>query len=349
MKSEPNSITSPSIQGWAELYKAAMDFKEIQPWRWMWDSDLFGVQNSSDGEIGYCCVLGRRGEFFGLAVYLGSEGLEGYLKIQDRTVNIKSIDVLHLKRCLLASFEDRKYLQRPDIEIIKKLGLVFRGRNAWPSFRSYQPGYFPWYLAKEEVEFLTICLQQAKEVVLRFKENTDLFNSPDKQTYFVRILHTSGGNMVWKDSWLKPAPLRKVVFMVKSIDEGRLETIKKDSSRARQTWEVDFFYAPMYIAEKGKRPYYPILFLFVDRDSYFILNAHITTQDRYRVEFHEQFLKTIERIKVLPEEIHVRKEELFFYLEQLAAQMGIKVRLMKKLAAVDDARKSMFEYFTKRR
>jgi hypothetical protein len=167
--------------------------------------------------------------------------------------------------------------------------------------------------------------------------------------YFVRICEGSAGNMKWKDAWLKPEPLKEMVVMVKTIDEQRLENIKQMSSHERQMWEVDFFYAPAYIAEKGKRPYFPLTLLFADNYSRFIFNAHITTHDKYRIEFYEQFLKTIEGIKVIPEEIWVRRKELFVYLKQLTGQLGIKICLVKKLQAVDEARKSMFEYFGRRR
>jgi hypothetical protein len=88
----------------------------------MWDSDLFGVQNPENGEIGYCCVMGGAGELFALNVYLDSEGLDGYLKMQSEEHYPPHEDMLHLQKCLMASFEDRKYLQKEDFQIIKKVG-----------------------------------------------------------------------------------------------------------------------------------------------------------------------------------------------------------------------------------
>ena len=69
----------------------------------------------------------------------------------------------HLVPCLrlTVSFEDRKFLRKPDFQVIKELELKFRGRNSWPLFRSYQPGYLPWYLTKDEARYLTLALQQA--------------------------------------------------------------------------------------------------------------------------------------------------------------------------------------------
>jgi len=341
--------SSPSLEEWRGLYESAIGFKEIRPWNWMWDSNLFGVQNPQDGEIGYCCVLGRGGEVFGLAVYLGTEGLEGYLRTQEGNAESEDNDLLHSQRCLLVSFEEKKDLQKADLEVIKKLELRFKGKNAWPLFRSYQPGYYPWYLTNDEAKFLKICLEQAKDVSLRFKKNPNLFEAPQSQSFFVRVQKKSGAAQGWKDSWCKPAPLKRIVIMARTTDEQRLQAIIKESSRQRRVWEVDFFYAPAYIAEKGKRPYFPLALLFIDSNSYFILNGHITTPHKYRLELYEQFLKTMEKTKIIPEEIWVRKEEMFFFLKSFSAPLGIKVRLVKRLKAVNDVRKHMSNFFSKPR
>ncbi len=75
-------IPSCSLPVWKNLYDAALAFRDIEPWEWMSDTDVFGVQNPEDGEIGYCCVLGELGEVLGLVVYLGTEGLEQHRNIQ---------------------------------------------------------------------------------------------------------------------------------------------------------------------------------------------------------------------------------------------------------------------------
>jgi hypothetical protein len=102
----------PSFQEWHSLYRAAIDFWQIHPWQWVNDTDLFGVKNPEDCEIGYCCIVGALGEFLGLVVYLGTEGLEGCLKIQ-MSESPEGEDVLSTGKCLVASFEDRRSLQKP--------------------------------------------------------------------------------------------------------------------------------------------------------------------------------------------------------------------------------------------
>jgi len=205
------SDKSPSIQEWRDLYDAAREFKKIESWNWMWDSDIFGVQNPVSGEIGYCCIMGKLGEHFALAVYLGTEGLEGYSKVQLEEVDPYSIDAFHLQKCLMASFEDREFLRKEDLQVIKRLGLKFRGRDSWPLFRNYWPGYFPWYLTSEEAKYLTIALHQTIDVALRFKNDPEMLTPPAENQYLVRVPEKEKGGLRWRDDWLEPYPCDVII------------------------------------------------------------------------------------------------------------------------------------------
>ena len=337
--------SSPSLQDWQKLYEAAMEFKKITSWNWMWDSDIFGVQNPANDEIGYCCIMGRMGEHFALAVYLGTEGLDGYLKIQLGEIPPDDFDVLHLQKCLMASFEDRDFLQKPDLQVIKELGLKFRGPNSWLLFRSYQPGYHPWYLTSEETKYLTLALQQAVEVSLRFKKDQDMLTPLKENHYLVRVPKREGEGLRWRDQWLKPPPLEKVKIVAEPIDEVRLERIKKIASRQQGVWEIDFFYSPAPVREKEERPYYPYVFLWADHHSYFILSTHLARPSKYRSEFPEQFLNLMENIEFLPKEILITKEEMSKLLEPITSRLGINLKLVKRLTAIEEAKHSMFDFF----
>ena len=145
--------SKPNLEELRKLYAAAIEFKELAPWNWMRDNNLFGVMNPENGEVGYCCVMGAIGEHFALGVYLGSEGLASLVKISSGVNYGDAEDALCIQKCLMASFEDRKYVQENDVNQIKDLGLNFRGKNEWPLFRNHSPGFVPWYLSGSEVVF----------------------------------------------------------------------------------------------------------------------------------------------------------------------------------------------------
>jgi len=197
----------PSIEEWKDLYRVAIELKKLKPWEWVWDSDIFGVQDPATGEIGYCCVMGRAGEHFALGVYLGSEGLDGLIGIQSGEISYHEPVELLNKKYLMASFEDRRYIDEQDYEIIRKLGLRFREQNAWPLFRSYLPNHPPWYLNHVEAKFLTLVLQQAIHVCKRFRRDPEMLDSPLPGQFFVRVPEKDGSG--GRDEWLEPVDLKK--------------------------------------------------------------------------------------------------------------------------------------------
>jgi hypothetical protein len=341
------SDSSPSLKEWKNLYKAAIEFKEIESWNWMFDTDMFGVQNPGNGEIGYCCVLGNLGEVFSLNVYLGTEGLEGYLKIRSGRIAPGDIESMHVQNCLTASFVDRQELQERDLEIIKKLGLKFRGRNEWPLFRRYEPGFYPWYITREEAKFLTIALQQAKNVALRFKENRDLLNPPKENLYLVMVPEKRGKGITWKEEWLEPEPLKKREMIIPEIEKERLKRVRKAISKKGGGWEVEIFYSPFTIQEKkDERPHHPFTCLFLDHYSGLIIGFQISEHSGYQEEFQEKFLSLIEESKSLPEEVLVKRDEAYRLFKPITKELGINLRLVERLKLAKEAIESMFEYMS---
>lgn len=337
----------PTIEEWRRLYNAAVKFKQHECWNYMWDSDIFGVQNPETGEIGYCCVMGRNGEHFALAVYKGSEGLKGLLSIFNGEVDATSINTLHVQNCLMASFEDRKYLDRRDYEIIKKLGLKFRGRKAWPLFRDYTPGCYPWYLSSKDARFLTTALEQSIEVSMRMRGNPDLLTSNDESLCLVRVPYRVENNIKWKDKWIEPPP---IIREIKSIDivknpkyKKRLENIRKDKNQ-RGTWEIGMFYSPEGVQEGSERPYYPKLIVYVDHDSKMILSFFMARPTDYQEDFIDRFISFLENINFLPRKIIASDVEILALLHPITEELK-ELFEADYLEVVEDVQKSMFNFF----
>ncbi|HEC75814.1 MAG TPA: hypothetical protein ENI33_00960 [Thermoplasmatales archaeon] len=331
----------PTIEEWRRLYNAAIKFKRHECWNYMWDSDIFGVQNPETAEIGYCCVMGRNGEHFALAVYKGSEGLDGLLSIFNDEVDATSINALHVQNCLMASFEDRKYLDKRDYEIIKKLGLKFRGRKAWPLFRDYTPGYHPWYLSSKDARFLTIALEQSIEISMRMRGNPDLLTSNDESLYLVRVPYKVEDNIKWKDKWIKPAP---IIREIKSIDlmknpkyRKRLKNIRKDKNQMG-TWEIGTFNSPWGVQEGSERPYYPKLIVYVDHDSRMILSFFMAHPINYQEDFIDHFISFLENINFLPRKIVASDVEILALLHPITEELKIELFEADYLEVVEDVR-----------
>jgi len=336
--------TPPTFSDWQALYQSALEFKEIEAWTWMYDSDVFGVQDLTTGEIGYCCIMGNLGEMFALAVYLGSEGLESYMRIASEPPldPSEAFEELLLQKCLMASFGSIDELTKEDRQVIKRLGLKFRGRTAWPWFRSYRPAYHPWHITAEEARFLTLALQQAREVCLRFREDPALFEPSQEEFWFVRVPEETSEGLSWRDAWLEPAVLEEEELPDVPLDELRLVRLKKAAQFMDAVWEMDFSLSPSAVHEKiGERPYYPYLTMTVDHRSGFIFGTDLASPGTHLDEFPERFLALAERLKKLPTELWVIREEAYDLLEPLTSRLGIELYLVDELESLQEARTAL--------
>lgn len=342
---EQEQIT-PTQQEWVALYEAAAAFKQLAPWEWMYDSDLFGVQNPESGEIGYCSVMGNLGEHFALGVYRGTAGLAGYMRIQSGEFEPPYNGVLFIQDCIMASYEDRDLLEKEDREQIKQLGLKFRGRNAWPLFRSYRPAYMPWFVDAAEARFLTLALQQAAGVAARFRDNEDLLTAPHEGQFLVRVPERKGDALAWHDTWKSAAPLPTMMLDMPQIDEARVERISQQVKTRQGTWDVDMMIMPEAVQdERDERPYFPTIFLWVDRQSGMVLPPQMSPPRSYQTELQNSLLSLVEQAGFAPKEIGVLAQPLATFLEPIAKRLGIKVRVAESLPALENARESLLGYF----
>jgi hypothetical protein len=328
----------PTSEEWRELYRAAMMFREFGPWQWMDDSHVFGIKDPESGEIGYCCVIGALEELLGLLVYGGSEGLSVLEGIRSGRLASENEDLHAIQRCLSFTFEDREMLDKRDLGVIKTLGLKFRGRQAWPLFRSHIPGFAPWFVSGSEARFLGLALRQTMGVAERLREAPALLKPPVKGRYLV-LSGEKKGEDVWHDEWVEPAPYEKRKVTA-SVDELRLARIKTGSQRVEDSWEVDFFFAPFVVTE-GERPSYPYAAFYAVHKAGYVLNFTLAQYVDFEGEFTSGFLDFLEKTKVLPKAIMVKKDAVYDFFKPVAEKLGIAMKKVKELKSIRNAMDSM--------
>jgi len=69
----------------------------------------------------------------------------------------------------------------------------------------------------------------------------------------------------------------------------------------------------------------------------------------YRANFQEQFLRLIESVRILPQEVRIKKEEVFKLLEPITAKLEVKLMLVQKLPALEEAQKATEDFFLKKK
>ncbi|MCX7815931.1 MAG: hypothetical protein N2317_00265 [Syntrophales bacterium] len=336
-------MNSIELETWSELYKQAVIFRDARPWSWMTDTEPFGVGDPYSGEIGYCYILGRLGEVHALVVAMGTEGLLGFLMVKHAETNHIE-DYLFRQKCLIASFENRDQLLEEDLKIIKQLGLKFRGKRAWPMFRNYKPGYYPWFLEESDVRFLTVALEQSLNVALRYKKDRNLLRTSAVDLFFVRKPRKINDTFIWEDSYQTPRPLRSFLPENLPFDESSIASLLlKKGTRGSGAWELDMFHYPQAMQEKGKRPFFPFVIAVLEHDSGQALFVDMIPVERFVERSREILVEFLENCPILPESIYVRTNMVLEVIRPITHPLGIRVILIEDLYYMNMFRRGLYK------
>jgi hypothetical protein len=334
----------PSSQEWGALYEAAASFKALAPWKWMREHQIFCVADPEGREVGYCGVTGADGEHMSLIVNLGTEGLSGYLTTLELGDVVDPLELLFIQRNLMSSFEDRGLLRKEDRDVIKGLGLSFRGKGAWPLFRSFRPGFLPWTLTSWEARFLRACLEQAIDVTGRVRDDPELIDLGEDSTLLSRVAVEDRAGIEWRDE-RRPVPnVKRPPVPRPDLDITRAKRRLEGAKRLDSVWEVDMFHIPEAAQErKGDRPYFPRLALWVDLGTGLVV-GHSMFGPVDTPDLSMATLRVIERMG-MPRSFVVQRPEVASLLEPLAELGGIGLQPAERLEGIESARMSMMSGF----
>lgn len=335
----------PLVEEWRALFTLAGKIKQIAPWNLMDEADVFGVKNPETGELGFVSVMGMEGIYFGITLYKGQKALYDFWDFLDTATYELPEQILEIPQ-LQVSFKNRDLLDEKDYALIKSLNLKFRGKNAWPRFRSIQPGFVPWYINGDEARFLIYALEQLIHIVPRFEEDEYLLDL-DEDMYFMRVPVKKGKNsVVWEDKImeisspdLEPIP----ITVVKSEIEALRNVVQSD-----RIFEIDFFIFPVKIGEKNQRQLLPYMLMVVESGSGMIVGHETFVAEPSLEEMWgqvpgvlvHQFFKT----HVLPCEIQVRSGLLYAMLQPLSEEFKIRLCHNDILPSLDEAKQMLFRF-----
>jgi hypothetical protein len=312
----------------------------------MEETEIFGVQNPETDEMGFVSVMGMLGEHLSLALYLGPKGLYGFWMFEEMGAEGPA-EILFEIPHLQASFEDRNTLTNQDRKQIKELGFKFRGRNAWPMFRSYRPGWFPWYLEAPEVQFLTLAMEQALDVASRFKEDAEFLYPPGQDDYLVRVPKVEADSLVWEDQITTVLPPEPESIPI-GMDVDLLEAVQR-MPMSPYTLEMDLFWTPIKVGERGERPHFPYMLLTVEHDSGMVLGSELlaveSTLEAMWGLVPINVLQQMARFRMRPQQIDVRSALLYQLLELLMDELDFDLRRKPSLPSLDSAKEFLLSRF----
>lgn len=342
------SYDQPSTETWQRLFTAAGRLKELAPWEWMEETDLFGIQDPDSGEMGFVSIMGMAGEHYALALYRGAEGLQGFWSMHEQGPFMPPELFLNVPQ-LQVSFEDRDILEKRDRDLIKELGLKFRGRQQWPMFRSYRRGYAPWYLEADEARFLAVALEQAIDTAERYRENPALLDELEGDTYLIQVPQADNGQITWEAEIQTISPPEPQPIPV-SMKVSQLEQLKQ-KDQVDLNLEVDLVWMPTIIQEtRDSRPYYPYLLLMVDARQGYVLASEILppfpTLEAMWGEIPGVVVEHLNRLGFFPRQVTVASHLVWELMDLLTDELPFELDSAPSLPALDAAAEAVTARFS---
>jgi len=336
--------TKAELEEWRELFQLAEKFRNGSYWDHIAGEDIFGVKDPKTGEIGYCTIMGEMGEHYALAVY---RDFAKFMEIMDRDEDEipDPFEILMLQDCLMASFEDRRYLIKADQELLKELNLKYRGKDSWIKFRDFKPDYVPEIPDKDGRDFLKVCLEQAIQMGERAREDNVIFDKGD--SILTRVQGTSKGKTVWKDRYMEPQykmPSLVIEVPVRDYSEKTLDRNK--------TFEISSFTARTPVGDGEGRPYFPKALIVAMSRTGYVLKMELLPPKDYPhgiLPVLDHFFQTSQW---LPETILTDKPEIRFLLEMYFKRSKVTVQMKHTLMAIRELKESFdneFPGFDRRR
>lgn len=331
---------------WRQLYTAAAKVWDMKPWLWVEETDIFGVKDPKSDTILFVSVMGLLGEYCAVALYPGAKAVAQFWQMQN-SVGVEDIsNMLADIRQIHAAFGNKRDLDPVEKRVVKELGLKFKGADAWPYFRSYQPGYFPWVIDKEEARLLVLALEQLLEVAPRLKEDRRLVaRKHGTCSYLVRMPHQKDGAMEWRDErheYPPPASTFRITIPNHLVDSVRA---MKSSGL---TVELDVAPSPFPVGKKGERPQLPYMMLAADSDSYFVLGVELLTvemaiEDMW-MQVPSKFLEMLVKHGIRPSRLAIGTSWVAMVMQGICKDLGIEIKPDPELRAVRSARKGLEEF-----
>lgn len=342
-----------------KMYELAFRYKQTKLWKDMEDAEVFAVR-LSDGEIGYCCVMGLLGEHISLAVYVGDEGFQSYreLAFREEPDGLSEFDFASMmldaswafrQSCLQCSFENKDDMEDWDADAVRRYAkahkIQLRGAHSFPNFSKYMRYRMPSGIEEPEDEE-RICGALAGAIalaeLLETKSKSEIGLLPiDEETETLPLLipgengYALGETKVpepWEEQWPEPAEL----------DEESVKELRK--LRKKGVYACEVFRLPGLIEEQqgDEAPYFPALLLCVDAKSgYLIGTPPVTDYDVHPESLRDAFVKALIENGVCPRAIKVRDEQTRVLLSGLCMKVGALLSVDDELPALDDAKSEM--------
>ena len=325
------------------LYNAADLAAGLRLWETFCEVDICEIYLKDGREPYYCSIQGMFEDEHSISVYAGHDGLVS-LSNYINGAELPDYVETSRKNCLECSWVSRGGLRRRDLAQIKAAGRKYRGAGAWPLFRHFETGCEPYYLDDDQMEILTLVLEELCRGFQEMKQEGQL----EKTEEGARLRRMYDRE---KDCWVNDllAPIEKI----EAVSDGCLITDELLIRRLRKkpvngcSLEFDMPYLPVRngLTDDRGRSRLQRLCILCDSDKGSVEQQYfLTPVDDPRDVALGMLVNYIEE-KGRPVTVYIRNTELYGIAGHLCSETGVELCLSNMLNMLDFFVEDIIEQF----
>lgn len=254
--------------------------RQVAPWKQLYDSDIFAIEDPESGRIDLVSILGKGGEVYALHVHQAPEGIDFWRRALLGQLPDTVDEYASLLRVNEIEFVNKTELEEPDLDLYELTShpAPGRGRQRWMQFRRYRPRQPLWFLEPDGLPSLIRASRLTRHFMTLLEEASDelTFTFPNPVGNGGELPATLPGFRLppdqspenpgnwqfgtipidWDRYVVVPQPYEPTEFEVESIGSSPL---------VDETWETGaVFVSPVMTSAGPVRPIVAAVFTLVD-------------------------------------------------------------------------------------
>lgn len=307
---------------WEQLYKLTHQIKELKPWEYIWSNEFICIELEED-QYTYCTVMGKNGNCFGISVYKGDDGYADLCSVSHEYPDLEMTKyVMYEQRCLTWYLGDNCEVPREQKDIMKALGLRFRGHNHWPYFLSFESRFYPTTFNDEEARYFVQVLEKLIDVFNEYQNGRIDVDFERSEMIFAHI-----ENQRWVyESMSLPDEIDKF-SPIELVDQTIFQKMN-EIERTNKEIYIDLFYLSHQMKEQHfDKPVNPLMFLVIDKRSEMILYGELIGPDKDEIEVILNYLVNYIFQNGIPHTIYFRNPNIFCALTDICDHCYIRMEI----------------------
>ena len=332
------------------LYDKASEYFKTDLWKQFYDTDLFAVK-FRDGEIGYCCVMGRLGEHICLSVYPENQGLYSFLAMLNSDEDLSEDEyqeMLFSQDCIQCSLENKIDMFPDEVKEFKAYaegtGIALKGKGRkYIHFARFKPNCAPWYVKnKNDLEYMEVALEAALEVSRRLQKKSKEDLGFTETLEEIPLLEKNGELFEWSKMEL-PKNI-SVSQPVPVLTEDAVRILKNFMRKG--SLECKVFRLPFPVQnKKDDPPRFPALILCMDLESGMIVSPpEMIAEEDEEGKLLEAFVKSLCHNKILPKKISAFDDRTIRLLKDFCQKTETPM-IVEATRLVDDAFEGFINHY----